>query len=417
MAKRRSVTEQARRLTKGQINRRRFIMSAVASGVTLPTATALATTAEARVPQFGGTLRIATAADSEAYVARATGNTLTRLTSAGRVAPELATRLSGSADHRTWRATLRDGVTFQDGSLVTADAVAKGYEINGTLHSLDAGTLKYHLDAPTPDFATQLADHRQIVKGVTGQTTGGYRRVETGPDMVRLARVETYWKPNAAFFDGVEVQTIRDDAARHRAVLNGAVDFADGIAPKAVATLSGLPTLSILETEGTHHLAFRMRHDVPPFDNAVLRRALATAIDPVPVLSAAALGHGYTVDHGGMPPDPAFHHAGKVPLDICDAAVPGARAAAEAIAHQAGKRGIDVEIRDVPLADWHETARRSGWYATRGLGAPSSDAITQIQLNALAAHASTLTHPEATSTVMVSVAFRIAERWWFAAPT
>ncbi len=61
MAKRPSVTEQARRLTKGQINRRRFIMSAVASGVTLPTATALATKAEAHVPQRGGTLRMATA--------------------------------------------------------------------------------------------------------------------------------------------------------------------------------------------------------------------------------------------------------------------------------------------------------------------------------------------------------------------
>ena len=55
------VTRQAKRLSDGEINRRRFVMSALSAGVTMPTALSLASRAEAKVPKRGGTLRMALA--------------------------------------------------------------------------------------------------------------------------------------------------------------------------------------------------------------------------------------------------------------------------------------------------------------------------------------------------------------------
>ena len=53
------LARQAMRLTRGEINRRRFIMSALATGVTLPTAMGLAGRAEAQTPKKGGVFRMA----------------------------------------------------------------------------------------------------------------------------------------------------------------------------------------------------------------------------------------------------------------------------------------------------------------------------------------------------------------------
>ena len=60
------ISRQAKRLSKGQIDRRRFVMSALATGVTMPTAMSLASRAEAMTPKRGGTLRYALAGPSAA---------------------------------------------------------------------------------------------------------------------------------------------------------------------------------------------------------------------------------------------------------------------------------------------------------------------------------------------------------------
>ena len=426
MAKRPSVTEQARRLTKGQINRRRFIMSAVASGVTLPTATALASRAEARVPRAGGTLRIATAARPgeaggafDRFLAMSTGNTLTRVTSDGRVVGELAASVSASADHRVWRITLRDGVALQSGETLDAACVAASLGVSFpdllTATVEDAATLTLRLAEPMPVLGIVLARPEQVIRDPeTGLTTGGYRIEHQGADAVRLTRVPDYWKQDAAHFEAVEIRAIPDAAARHRAVMTGEVDYADEIDTQVVATLRGLPMLDILETEGTHHLAFPMRHDVPPFDAAPLRSALAAAIKGEPLLASAVLGHGAVIGHDIAAADGlALGPFGVLELHVSDEAIPGSLAAARLVQRQADAADIAVAIRNHPTADWPEARARAGWYVSRGPGAPETDAIPRLSLNAISAHSAALSHPGTVCSMIENDAYRIADRWWF----
>ena len=69
------ISRQARRLSKGQIDRRRFVMSALATGVTMPTAMSLASRAEAARPKAGGHLRfgVSSGAALKRHLARAVG--------------------------------------------------------------------------------------------------------------------------------------------------------------------------------------------------------------------------------------------------------------------------------------------------------------------------------------------------------
>ncbi|MEM9970091.1 MAG: ABC transporter substrate-binding protein [Pseudomonadota bacterium] len=416
-----AITAAAERLTKGQINRRRFIMSAVASGVTLPTATALATKAEAKVPVSGGTVRIATGSlpgggsGFDTFLARTTGNTLTRITSDDRVVGELASRIETDPHHHVWRLTLREGLTWQSGAPVRPPEVAEFLVARG-IEGVEQGDggVTIRLPEHDADFARRLAAPAMTLRHAQHGATGGYVLEHLTDDRATLVRNPHYWKDGAAHFDAVEIRAMPDAAARHRAVITGDVDFADDIAPSAVATLEAMPTLNVLETPETHHLSFPMRTDVPPFDNAVLRDALARAIDPGRLLEATALGRGTAMPNsaGGLLGEvPA-----SVPLHLSEAALSGSLAAAEVVRDQAASAGITVTLEDVSAHAWPRVSKDVGWRVTRGAGAPATDAMPGLRLNSLAAYSANLAHPERLSATLENDAYRIADRWWFAAP-
>ena len=121
------ISQQARRLSEGRINRRRFVMSAMATGVTMPTAMSLASRAEAARPHKGGHLRVglgnvAPERGLAAAVDRAIGETLIELDAGGQPRGVLAERFDTS-DGRTWVFDLRRGVTFHDGRPLEAPDV------------------------------------------------------------------------------------------------------------------------------------------------------------------------------------------------------------------------------------------------------------------------------------------------------
>ena len=118
------LKQQAKKLTEGHINRRRFVMSALATGVTLPTAMSLATKAEAMTPKAGGVLRYGLGfgsttdsmdpSTSENHMSLVNiytrGNHLMEIAPDGTLQPELAESLEASADAKTWVFNLRKGV-------------------------------------------------------------------------------------------------------------------------------------------------------------------------------------------------------------------------------------------------------------------------------------------------------------------
>ena len=100
------LKQQAQRLTAGHIDRRQFIMSALAAGVVLPSAMSMAGNAMAQTPKKGGKLRqgmgygsTTDSLDPGTYensyiqsVGYAYGNNLTEVNNDGSQIPELAPR-------------------------------------------------------------------------------------------------------------------------------------------------------------------------------------------------------------------------------------------------------------------------------------------------------------------------------------
>ena len=425
MTKEGYITRQARRLHAGEINRRRFIMSALGAGVTMPTAVSLASRAEARVPKRGGRLRYGTGFGSVSdrldpgfatnqmttAMAFARGNCLVEVTPTGELIPELAEHFEVSEDGLRWMFDLRKGVTFHDGKpLVAEDAAA-------TLrhHRRGASTVRRLLDevldvrtegaqriivelrAPNFEFAWRLADHRLIVLPSDGGTvdpmtptgTGGYvlTRFESGRRAM-FRRNPDYWKSGAAHFDEVEILSLPDTGNRQNAVMAGDVDFVDAVDPRAVALLGRVPGLEILEVEGGQQYGLPMRPDIAPFDNPDLRLALKYAIPRDALVEQVLLGHGSVGndvpvrDIAGLPVlgfDPgraAFHyrrsgHSGPVRLGVDRAAFPGAVEAAKLVAAAAREVGIAVEI---------EEGADRGWRTWRHTSRPASDWAAKVLL-------------------------------------
>lgn len=249
--------------------------------------------------------------------------------------PGLAQRWE-QVDGLTWRFTLRAGVRFHDGALLSADdvvfSVLRAQHANsgiaqyaralGTPARLAADTVEFKLTKPNP----VLLDHVDAVfimnkawsaaHGVAvpfsrkeGQTsyalhhangTGAYTLVRREPDVrTTFTRNAKYWAELPGNVQEVVFTPISNAAARSAALLSGAVDLVIDPAPQdlqALAQASDLRLRSGVENR-VIFLGFDQQRDEllyssakgrNPFKELTVRQAMAHAID------AQAL-HTYTM--------------------------------------------------------------------------------------------------------------------------
>ncbi|MDD9923603.1 MAG: ABC transporter substrate-binding protein [Boseongicola sp.] len=436
MKKENYLRHQAKRLTEGQINRRRFIMSALATGVTLPTAMSLATKAEAMTPKKGGLLRVATGYGSTTdvldpstsengfslNVIYSRGNHLTEVSNTGELIGELAESFEPSSDAKTWVFNLRKGVEFHNGkSLTPEDVIATfNYHRGEDSKSAAKGLLTavtdirkdgdnqviFELETGNADFAFIVSDYHLMIMPEDGGSisdpnsgvgTGGYVLDAYEPGVrAKFTRNPNYWKEGRAHFDEYELLSILDTTARQNAVMNGDVQYADSIDPKTVALMQRVPTLDILEVTGTQHYTFPMRLNVEPFGNYDLRMALKYSLKRQELVDKILLGHGAAGNdvpvssampflntelpvHEFNPEKAAEHykksgHSGPIQLSAADAAFAGAVDAAQLIAASAKEVGIDIEIvREPNDGYWSNVWNKKGWSACYWGGRPTQD--------------------------------------------
>ncbi len=429
------LKKQAGWLASGQIDRRQFIMSALAAGVTLPSAMTLATRAMAQAPKKGGKLRqgmgygsttdVIDPGTSENGFTQALGycwgNHLTEVDSDGKLIPELAESYEADNGAATWVFNLRKGVEFHNGKSLTADDVIATFNYHRDENSKSAakGLLAavkdirkdgddkviFELDGGNADFPFIVSDYHIVimpskdgaVDANSGIGTGGYVLENFEPGVrAQLKRNENYFKEGRAHFDEVELISILDVTARQNAIMNGDVDFVDNVDPKTVALLARAPTLTILETTGTQHYTFPMRLNVEPFGNYDLRMALKYAIKRQELVDKVLLGHGvagndvpvnasmpfFKTDlpvHQFDPEKAAEHykksgHSGPIQLSTSDAAFAGAVDAAQLVAASAREAGIEIEVvREPKDGYWSNVWNKKGWCACYWGGRPTQD--------------------------------------------
>ncbi len=395
------ITKQAKRLSKGQIDRRRFVMSALATGVTMPTAMSLASRAEAAIPKPGGHLRygaaMALATDradlsfSGSGVAKivhqACGDTLVDYDHSGTLVGALADQFGSDDGGLTWVFDLRRGVTFHSGAELTADDVLASLTFVARVNPSVRGVAGLIADArrdgdarvilnlhqPHQNFAALLADpHFNILpkdqSAMDG--TGAYRlqRFEPGVS-AQLIRNENDWRFGRGHFDSIDIRAMPDAGLRQSAVMNGEVDVIDDVDPRVLAMLSNMTNVDIFERQGARHHLIHMRLDRGPFADPHLRAALKAAVNRQTILDEAVLGHGsvghdapWFIEPSVSPYDPdkaRWHRAasglsGPVTLALPDQDFPGAKATASLVARAASDIGLDVRVQALAdSTDWH----------------------------------------------------------------
>jgi peptide/nickel transport system substrate-binding protein len=193
--------------------------------------------------------------------------------------PRLAESWTQSDDGLTWTYTLRQGVTFNDGTPLTAADVVYSFErvMNGQIEKTNYGsyvkqiesveadgdyTVVMNLKKPTPlmerlavpilpqHIWSQISEDevRKYTNEPDSTPAGG---VGSGPFILTEAREGQYYtfERNDAYWgqmptiDGIEFQFFRNADAMVQALKNGEIDFADDLDANIFASLENVPDI------------------------------------------------------------------------------------------------------------------------------------------------------------------------------
>ena len=241
-----------------------------------------------------------------AYILSLSGclETLTKYDSAqGKVVPFLATEWK-QISPLEWDFTIRDGVTFQDGAALTADAVAAslntalkaevparafGPSTVSGVQATDAKTVRVTTPVESPLVPFRLASVNTGIlapaayQGATvdpfGHCTGPFVPVsEKTKQSLTLDRNPNYWGGDVQLA-GAEVRFITNGATRAAQVQTGEADISLSIPASALASLQNEPEVSVLKADSPRTATLYMNNAKAPFDNVDFRKALRSALD------------------------------------------------------------------------------------------------------------------------------------------
>ncbi|KTS85978.1 peptide ABC transporter substrate-binding protein [Microbacterium testaceum] len=218
------------------------------------------------------------------------------------IVPALATEWNVSPDGLTYTFTLRQGVTFHDGSALTADDVVTSLQTakddatvqNSTdlanvasISSPDASTVVVTLAKPNIDFLFALTGRAGLIfkNGDTTnlQTaengTGPFRVASwnTGQSLT-LARYDGYWGDKAGVAE-VVLDYIPDQSAATNAAVSGDVDVALEIDPDLQGQIEETGNFTIESGLTTDKGTLAFNNQRAPLNDQRVREALRLAVD------------------------------------------------------------------------------------------------------------------------------------------
>jgi peptide/nickel transport system substrate-binding protein len=230
------------------------------------------------------------------------------------IVPMLATGWEFDEDGTELTMTLREGVTFHDGTPFDAEAVAANLDRSKNLEEsrrksevasidswevVDPTTIRITLSAPDATLLAQLADRAGMMLSPTAfSETGadfGLNPVCAGPyafqervqqDRIVLSKYDDYWNADDYAFETVTFLPIPDTTVRLANLRAGDLDIIERLAATDLAAAEADPGIEVeratsLGYDGiTFNVGNGERADNPfGADGAALRRALSLAID------------------------------------------------------------------------------------------------------------------------------------------
>jgi peptide/nickel transport system substrate-binding protein len=173
--------------------------------------------------------------------------------------------------------------------------------------------------------------------------TPGGQAVGTGPfkleswktgDKLVLVRNDSYWGTKAAL-RRVIIRAISDNSARLQALQTGEIQGYDNVEPQDIKSIQRSSKLKVIDRPSFNVGYVTINQNVEPFDNLLVRKAFAHALDRAAVVKAFYAGRG-TVAHQFQPPA-VLGYSKNVPK------YPYSPAKARALLRQAGLE-LPVEV-------------------------------------------------------------------------
>ncbi|KJL47910.1 Glutathione-binding protein GsiB precursor [Microbacterium hydrocarbonoxydans] len=327
-----------------------------------------------------------------------TGNVyegLYKLTDDGEVEPLLAESAEVSDDGLTYTITLKDGVSFHSGkALTSADVKASieavtaedsqsarksAFEVISSIETPDEATVVFTLSQRSISFLYNLS-YVWIVNAdatdleTTEDGTGPYTLDEWKKgSTLTLDRWDDYWG-DAAKNAEVVYTYFTDATAENNALLTGEIDLITSVqSPDALDQFTGDDYVIAEGTSTTKELlAFNDR--VAPFDNALVRKAIYSAVDTKKLLNSIWGDYGTLIGSMVPPTDPWYEDLTAVnPYDVdlakkelAEAGYPDGfeftldtpsydphPAVAEFLQSQLAEVGITVKINTISADEWY----------------------------------------------------------------
>jgi len=325
---------------------------------------------------------------------------LTRFMADGSVVPGLAASWDISEDGLIYTFTLREGVTFHDGTAMDAEDVkftldrARAEESTNAQKGLFAGiadvtvidplTVQVTLSQPDGSFLFNMAWGDAVIVAPESIETIATNPIGTGPfkfddwvegDRIEMSAYEGYWG-DAPALTTATFRFIADPTAAFASVMAEDVDAFIGFpAPENLPQFEADPRFQVLigNTEGETILS--TNNQMEPFDDVRVRKALAHAIDRQAIIDGAMFGYGTPIGTHFAPHNPDYvdltansqydpelarqllAEAGYADGFTTTLKLPPpsyARRGGEIIASQLREVGIEAEITNLEWAQWLE---------------------------------------------------------------
>jgi peptide/nickel transport system substrate-binding protein len=293
-----------------------------------------------------------------------------------KIIPTFAESFTSDPTGKTWTLKLRKGITFPSGNeLTSADVkwskdrafasptsnVAGIYVLIGLtspdqIQVVDKYTVQFnqsHASALTPQIQAiclYVYDSKQALKHATksdpwakawmgtNPQDGGYFDVSSvvANQEVVLSANRKYPGPNPAQTATIRMPVVPSAASLQLQLQNGSVDVALGLSPQQIKELSGSPGVDIISAPSQSVVQLPMLTTAPPFNDVLVRQALAYAVPYQEIIKNVYDGEARAVQSQvplGMP--------GYTPQGYPYTYDP---AKAKSLLRQAGKTSISTEL-------------------------------------------------------------------------
>ena len=328
---------------------------------------------------------------------------LTRFGPDGAVLPGLARDWEISADGTVYTFRLAEGVTFHDGTPMTAADVvfsldrARAEDSTNAQKQLFAGidmvealddlTVRVTLTQPDGAFLFNMAWGDAVILSPGSVESNATNPIGTGPfrfvrwvqgDRIELERNPDYWGEPVEL-ERATFRFISDPSAAFAAMMAGDVDaFPNYPAPETLAQFEADPRFSVIvgSTEGETIIA--MNHRTEALADIRVRQAIAHAVNRADIIDGAMFGHGTPIGTHFAPHHPFYvdltelspHDPEAARALLAEAGAEGlslrlalppptyARRGGEIVAAQLRAVGIETQISNVEWAQWLEQVFR-----------------------------------------------------------